>query len=1193
MDVRVLGPLEASAGGRPLSLGGGKPRALLTMLALQAGSPVSTDHLIEGLWGESPPATANKMIQIFVSQVRKALDASGDAGRLVTRGRGYELRIDADDVDALRFERLLAAQAPREALALWRGPPLEELSGEPFAAAEIRRLEELRLAALEQAIEQDLAAGRHREVIGELDALVAQEPLNERFHGQRMLALYRSGRQSDALAAYRHARETLIDEVGLEPGPELQRLNDAMLQHDPSLDAPAAAAPAATAPAPAPAVNERRKVTVLHAGVEIDPDLDPEALHRELARFSERFATIVERHGGTVERASAENAIGFFGLATTHEDDVLRALRAALELEATAGIDTGELFVGEEFASGQPLSRARRLYEAAASGTILLSLEVHRLVEQIAVAEPVGDAWQLVDLRPEEAEPLHTGPFVGRSYELDALRNSFDEARDEPGCRMATVIGPAGIGKSRLTRELVTSIGDEATVLVGRCVSYGVGITYGPVAEIVRQLGGPPRVAELLSGDPQAAQRVLGAIGESDEPGQAEEIFWGFRRLLEEAARERPLVVAVEDVHWAEPTLLDLLDYLATFSRDLPILLVCLARPELLEARPEWTAPQPGRWVHVLAPLGADDAQALAKALGANGQTARIVEAAEGNPLFLEQLVAVGTEDEALPPTIHAVLAARIDRLEHGERALLQRASVEGRTFHAGALRELLPEAEQPTMSQHLVGLVRKQLIRVDRPQLPGEDAFRFSHALVREAAYEGLSKELRAELHERLGRWLDERPETPEEIVAFNLEQAHLLRTDLGTASQELGDEAAARLESAARAALARGDARAGAALLERAAALLDDLELLPRLGAALLESGRLIDADAVLTEAVERAKQAGDKHMEALALVERELVRLEANPGGEVETAGQVATSALKTLARHHDERGQSRAWGVRAAIAWLSGHVGDADEAWECAAQHARNAGDDRELFEIFGWQASAAVFGPTPVKEAIKRCTKIRKQVAGSPVAVAVTLHPLAALHAMTGDFDQARRLLSEGNAILDELGRMESAVSHHEALVEMLAGRPDAAEARLRVGYDALVRMGGDGALLATTAAMLAQAVYEQERLEEAAELCELAAQTAPREDLVTQVVWRGVRSKVLARAEQFEEAESLAREAVALVEQTDLLTHHGDALLDLATVLGVMGQTADAEAAFAAGCALHEQKGNIAATTRVKRMEVS
>src|SRR4051794_3042206 len=302
MDVRVLGPLEASAGGTPLALGGGKPRALLAMLALQAGSPVSADQLIEGLWGERPPATATKMIQIFVSQLRKALGA--DASRLVTRGRAYELRIDADDVDALRFERLLSPQAPREALALWRGTPLEELAGEPFAPAAIRRLEELRLAAVELAIEQDLAAGRHREVIGELDALVAREPLNERLHAQRMLALYRSGRQSEALAAYRQAREVLIDEVGLEPGPELQRLNDAMLQHDPALDLAATSAPVVPAAAAAPA-SERRVVTVVAAGVrnaaQLAGELDPEALHGVLARFLDACGATVERHGGTVE----------------------------------------------------------------------------------------------------------------------------------------------------------------------------------------------------------------------------------------------------------------------------------------------------------------------------------------------------------------------------------------------------------------------------------------------------------------------------------------------------------------------------------------------------------------------------------------------------------------------------------------------------------------------------------------------------------------------------------------------------------------------------------------------------------------------------------------------------------------------------------------------------------------------------
>jgi DNA-binding SARP family transcriptional activator len=1214
MDIRVLGPLEAGVGGRPLPLGGGKPRALLAMLALQAGSTVSTDRLIEGLWGERPPATATKMVQIFVSQLRKALDASGEAGLIVTRGRGYELRLGPDDVDARCFERLLAAGAPRAALDLWRGPPLEELTGEPFAAAEIRRLEELRLAALEMAIEQDLEAGRHREVIGELEALVAQEPLRERLHAQRMLALYRSGRQSEALAAYRQAREVLVEQVGVEPGPELSRLNDAVLQHDPALDPPAVAtAPAAPAVRSPPAEdNTRRVVSVVCVGVAnaavLAEDLDPEALHGLLVRFSDACAAAVERHGGTAERRAAECAIGIFGLSAVHEDDALRALRAALELrEAVAGwddvqvglgVDCGEVFVGsgargERFASGQTVSVAGRLQEAAPDGAILLSERIHRLVEQAVVAEPLesivvaGDtaelrAWQLVGLSADMPAPLSGTPFVGRDRELEALHAAFADACRGPDCRLVTLVGPAGIGKSRLARELIAAIEADAAVVVGRCLSYGVGITYGPVADIVRQLGGPPAITEV---------------------GQADEISLGFRRLLEEVARQRPLVVVMEDVHWAEPTLLDLLDYLAAFSRGLPILLVCLTRPELLEARPAWAAPQDGRSVHVLDPLAEAHAQELVEALGADEQATRIVQAAEGNPLFLEQLVAVRAEhgDTALPPTIHAVLAARIDRLDPGERAVLLRASVEGRSFHAGALRELLSEDDCPGIAQHLVGLVRKQLIRVDRSELPGEDAFRFTHALVREAAYEGLSKQLRAELHERLGRWLDERPEAPEEIVAYHLEQAYRHRTGLGqagAAERELGDEAATRLESAASAALARGDSRAGAGLLERAVALLqpDDAArsaLLPRLGAALFGAGRLADADSVLAGAIEQAVTAGDEHMEAQARVERQFVRLEAEPAGTVDAAQDVADSALVQLERHHDERGQSRAWSLRASIAWLQGQVARADEGWEEAAQHARRAGDERQLFEILGWRASAAVFGPMPVHDAISRCMDTRRQVAGSPVAVALTLHPLAALHAMTGDFDQARRLIREGNAILGELGRMESAVSHHEALVELLAGRPEAAEARLRVGYEELGRMGGDGALLATTAAMLAEALYAQDRLGEAEELCALSARTAPPEDLVTQVVWRGVQAKALAQREQHAEAEALAREGLALVERTDLLTHHGDALLDLATVLRLGGRALEAHAALRAGCELHERKGNVSATRRVKQMEVS
>jgi WD40 repeat protein/DNA-binding SARP family transcriptional activator len=240
MDLRVLGPVEASVDERPVAIGAGKPRALLAMLALNAGSPVSAERLVDGLWGEQPPATAAKMVQIYVSQLRKALAASGDGAEIVTRGRGYELRLGSGEVDARHFERLVAEGAPRDALALWRGPPLDDVATEPFAALEIRRLEELRLAAFELAIEGDLAAGRHLEVVSELDALVAAEPLRERLHALRMLALYRCGRQADALDAYRQARAALIDAIGIEPGPELRRLHEAILRQDPELDPPAA-----------------------------------------------------------------------------------------------------------------------------------------------------------------------------------------------------------------------------------------------------------------------------------------------------------------------------------------------------------------------------------------------------------------------------------------------------------------------------------------------------------------------------------------------------------------------------------------------------------------------------------------------------------------------------------------------------------------------------------------------------------------------------------------------------------------------------------------------------------------------------------------------------------------------------------------------------------------------------------------
>jgi len=1273
MDFHILGPLEVLDEDRAVSLGGSRQRALLALLLLHANETLSTDRLIDQLWGERAPPTAAKLVHVQISRLRKALAAGGanedaGAGMVVTRERGYELRLERGQLDSQRFEDLVAAgghelaagrpdralSALERALSLWRGAPLADVAYERFAQSEIARLEELRVSAIEQLVDVQLALGRHAEVVGRLQALIGEHPYRERLRAQLMLALYRCDRQADALQAYQDARRALVEELGIEPGERLRELERAVLAHDPALVPPTADAvqPPPPREAPrrpvAPQADARRLVSVVFADLAdstaLAERLDPESLHGVLDRCSRVSADVLERHGGTVEEYVGDAVVGVFGLRERHEDDPLRAVRAALELrEAVAalgtelerdhgirvglrfGVTSGEVFVGAgarrgTLARGDAMNVAAGLGEAAAEGEILLGERAYGLVAADVRAEPVEPlavrgrqakvaAWRLLGLKTDE--PLALGssatPFLARASELRELRAALERATGERSCRLVTVVGPPGIGKSRLARELVAEVGDEASVVVGRCLSYGDGITYRPLAEIIRQRAGadPERcIAGHVAGDDRAdliVRRVLGAIGRSGELAQSGETFWAVRRLSEAVARDRPLVVVVEDAHWADSTLLDLLEYVVAFSTGSPILLVCLARPELLERRASWAAPQPSSSLLVLDALARTDALALVETLAGNALEPhvadRIVATAEGNPLFLEQLLAVQAEGEAttLPPSIEAVLAARIDQLEPRERDVLVHASVEGRSFHAGAVAELMADADRDAVATALIGLVHKQLLRPDRPEFAGEDAFRFAHALLRDVAYSGMPKRLRAALHERLAGWLKTKPRVVDEILGYHLEQACRYRAELGHVDERdraLAGEAAERLAAAAQAALMRGEAAAAARLLERAVALLAQGDparsaLLPTLGATLVEAGRLADADRFLAEAIERAEAADDPQLEARARVEQQLERLHAGTGTGADQARRVADVALRELERHGDDLGRCRAWRLRAWIEWMASQAAAADDAWRRAAEHAGRAGDQRELFDILGWRASAAVFGPTPVPEAIRRCARIREQVRSSPVAVAVILHPLGLLHAMTGDFDRARGLVREANEILDELGRMEEAVSHHEALVELLAGRPAEAEARLRPGYEKLERMG-ERALLATTAAMLAQAVYAQHRLDEAEELCRTSARIAAPEDVAAQALWRGVRAKIRAHQGALDEAEALGGEAVRLVEPTDLLTDRGDALLDLAEVLRLGGRPADAEAAARRALELYERKGNRVSTARAR-----
>ena len=1265
MEYRVLGSLEVLDGsGQRVPLGGTRQQTVLGSLLLRAGETVPLERLVDELW-EQPPETAAKTVQVYVSRLRRLLTP----GAIESRSGGYALRLDGDRLDLTQFERLAdegrvalsaaewerAASLLGDALALWRGPALGGLSAEALRR-EAERLEALRLQTLEDRIEADLGRGRERDVVPELEALVAEHPFRERLRGQLMLALYRTGRQTDALEVYREGRTLLSEELGLEPGTELRGLEQRILAHDHALD-PQTATIEPTGPAAAPVVphpphvsdpiRARRPATVVFADVvdstTLGERLDPESFHLLLERYSEIAREILERHGGVIEKFIGDAVVAFFGLTELHEDDALRAVRAAIELRDAVGtlrdelaitsgiefgvrfgVNSGDVFVGaaagrETFATGDSVNVAARLEQLAETGEILLGERTYRLVEGTVRAEPLEPlvvkgrtapvhAWRLLDLVAHEpiAQRPST-PFVGREQELNGLRVAFKVVRDERSCRLCTIAGPPGIGKSRLAVEFLTEAGDSATVAVGRCLSYGEGLTYHALIEIVKQLVGDdlePGISALVERgklEEPVADRVRAATGLSQETAPAEEVFWSVRRLFECVAADRPVIAVVDDIHWAEPTLLDLLEYLVGFSTGAPIFILCLARPELLEARTSWATARENTSLVELDALNRTDASALVSALGSDevqpDSAARIVETAEGNPLFLEQLVASqkeGGDHGAMPPTVEAVLAARIANLDPSERKVLEHASVEGRSFHWSAISSLLPDEDRPVLGQHLMALVRRQLIRPARSKSQGEDVFRFSHALVREAAYRGLPKEMCAELHERLARQLLESG-AEDELIGYHLEHAYRSRTQLGLAGErerELANEAFARLEAAARKALARGDATAGGTLLERATALLppDDpkrLPLLPMLGAALLDAGQLTEADRVLSEAIELAS--ADELLKSRARVEQQLVRLQAE-AHTLDEARDVADAALRVFEERQDDVGLCRAWYLHALIACLGGRVATADEAWQRAAESAARTGDERELVEIAVWRALAAVVGPMPVVEAIDHCNDLGEQVQASPTAVAGVLHPLAALHAMRGDFDVARSLVGQANAVLDEFDLMfaDAESAQLEACVEMLAECPEAAEQVLRRGYERL-EQAGEKALLATIAAMLAQAIYAQGRYDEAQVYCDVSRRAAAGDDLSVQIVSRGVQATILARRGRIDDAKALGDEAVQLAAETDFLNYHGDALVDLAEVLYLGDRPAEAAEELAAALRLFELKGNRSAAGLARR----
>jgi class 3 adenylate cyclase/tetratricopeptide (TPR) repeat protein len=979
--------------------------------------------------------------------------------------------------------------------------------------------------------------------------------------------------------------------------------------------------------------------------------VDPESLRRIMSRYFETMGGVIERHGGTVEKFIGDAVMAIFGVPRLHEDDALRAARAAcdmrdalrplndelahnwgVQLALRIGVNTGEVVAGDASAghaivTGDAVNVAKRLEETAQPGEILIGDTTRRLVRDAALLEPIDpvaakgkaapvEAWRLREVVAGAAGIARRldSPLVGRQRELEALRDAFDRALEERTCHLVTVFGAAGIGKSRLASEFMDTIRPAATALTGRCLPYGDGITFWPLAEAVRDAGGEDALRTALAsaddGD-VVAERIRGAIGVAGTAGRPEETSWAVRRFFEELARERPLVVCFEDIHWAEPTFLDLIEYLAGWSRAAPMLILCLARPEFSREQRSWLVEQPNTTSLTLEPLTERESETLIDHLAAGAEIVadtrlQIADAAEGNPLFVEQMVAMVAERGgdgriATPPSIQALLDARLDRLAHGERAVLERASVIGKEFWRRPVLDLSPVDERAAVDGHLLALVRKDLIHAGRSHL-WEDAFAFRHVLIRDAAYGGMPKEVRAELHEQFAAWLEEhasgRSSELEEIIGYHLEQAFRYREQLGPVDdrdREVAVRAGEFLGRAGRRAFARGDMPAAIKLLDRALSLLTDqhpvrLELMRELSSAFWAVGELARAEALINGLLEVAAATADRRVEWFALLERAGWRSMTDPGATEDELSSVAAQATEVFEELGDDLGLARAWRQMSLVPRARGRLAEAVEASERALSHARRAGDTQEEARAIYGLCASLVLGPLHAAEAIRRCEDLLAQAGTNRLLEANVDIALAELTAMRGEFDEARAFYRRAMRIYEDHGLRLPLVACSEtvATVEMLAGDAETAERELRRGLELL---SGDNAMVAFQAGLLAEVVLAQSRETEAEELAR-DSEGGAGNDVTTQMRWRATRARLEARRGEIERAVELAREAVRLVAETDALNLRADALVALGDVLSTGGRDDEAAAVLREACELYERKGNLAAAARTESLLV-
>ena len=1004
------------------------------------------------------------------------------------------------------------------------------------------------------------------------------------------------------------------------------------------------AAPLAEQPPPR---EQLKTVTVLFCDVtgstKLGEQLDPESLRRVMARYFEVAKVVVERHGGTVEKFIGDAVMAVFGVPAAHEDDALRAARTAVELRAAlvplnaelaeaygtrlelrTGVNTGEVVTGteERLATGDAVNVAARLEQQASPGGILIGERTLRLVRDFVEVEPVEPlilkgksepvaAYRLVDVARATADrSTQRVPMVGRERQRKLLDDAFANVAGERSCHLFTVLGTAGVGKSRLVAEFLGGV--DGTIVQGRCLSYGEGISYWPVTEVVKQLLGDAdeRPAEL--GLHQATGQALAPIlGDETVASSPEEIAWAVRKLFERVAAERPLVVVFDDLHWGEPVFLDLVEHVADLSRDAPILLLCMARPELLDRRPAWGGGKLNATNVLLEPLApAETDELIDRLLSGHLLNAslrdRIREAAGGNPLFVGEMLAMLEEsgngdvstDVVVPPTIQALLASRLDQLDTAERGILERGAVEGQVFHRGAVVALAPDEQH--VDGRLVTLVRKDLVRPEQSLLAGDDAYRFRHLLIRDAAYESLPKATRAELHERFADWVERHaPELVEldEIVGYHLERAYAYRAELGPlddAARVLGPRAADHLRSAAERALARGDVPAARALAPRAVGLATPGT--PGHRQALLELAKVLfnDTDlratvAVVEELSAAAELAGDDRMRSRALLLGLELGVLHDPASRLDSALTEAGAVTRALERLGDDEGV--AWGLRLVanyLGWL-GKTTESAEVLDRALLHAKLAKSPSEVAEILTWQSWELWWGPVAAADGVRRVNEIMEEAVGLPRLAGTARTMRGCLKVLQGQLAEGRADMVVGRGLLAEVGHLNnwSGTSMVHADAEIAAGEPVVAEGILREAYDFLKATSETG-YLATIIGYLAVATLHQGKDDEALAFADETEKIAQPDDFEPHARQGCVRAVVLARRGDHSGAQRALDVASATIEQTDYTTLQAFAAMCRAEVQHLAGRTDGERAALEEALRLSESKGDVLTADRAR-----